>query len=215
MAYRARNRRGAREGENGFVAQLARPHRSPSTVGQSVTLTANVSMAAGPVSGTVAFYDGATLIGSGAIGAGRAMLTTTALPAGSHAITARYLGGAAPASTSAVFLQAVGLSGWKNRTTTTTLASSANPSSLGDDVVLTATVTGSSSTIPTGRVLFMVNGQVVGDPQGVAVAAVSGTTVGTTLTLAALPHGQHSVTVTYLGDATYKGSVAAATQIVN
>jgi hypothetical protein len=189
--------------------------RNPSTVGQSITLTANVSMSAGPVSGTVAFYDGATLLGSSAISAGRATLSTTALAAGSHAITARYLGGAAPPSTSAPFVQAVGLSGWKNRTTTTALAASSNPSAPGETVVLTATVTGSSSATPTGRVLFMVNGEVVGAAQGVAVTAVSGTTVQATLSVPGLAHGRHSVTATYLGDSTYKGSSAASTQVVN
>jgi hypothetical protein len=189
--------------------------RNPSTAGQSVTLTANVSMSAGPVSGSVAFYDGATLLGSSAISAGRATVSTTALAAGSHAITARYLGGAAPPSTSPLFVQAVGLSGWKNRTTTTTLAASANPSTLGEAVVLTATVTGSSSTTPTGRVLFMVNGQVVGAAQGVAVTAVSGTSVQATLSVPGLAHGRHSITATYLGDATYKGSSAALPQMVD
>jgi hypothetical protein len=114
-----------------------------------------------------------------------------------------------------VFVQAVGLSNWKNRTTTTTLAPSANPSTLGEGVVLTATVSGSSSTTPTGRVLFMVNGQVVGAAQGVVVTAVSGTTVQAMLSVPGLAHGRHSITATYLGDATYKGSSAALPQIVN
>ena len=53
--------------------------RNPSTVGQSVTLTANVSMPAGAVTGNVEFYSGATLLATRAISAGRATLSTTTL----------------------------------------------------------------------------------------------------------------------------------------
>ncbi|MDQ3214113.1 MAG: Ig-like domain repeat protein [Acidobacteriota bacterium] len=188
--------------------------RNPSTAGQVVTLTANVTMASGPVSGTVDFYDGATLIGSAVVNSGRATVSSAALSAGSHAITARFSGGAAP-SVSPVFVQAVGSSGWKNRTTTTTVAASPNPSEPGAFVVLTATVTGSSSAAPVGRVLFMINGEVVGDPQGVPVTAVSGATVRAEVAVGSLAHGRHKVAAIYLGDPTYKGSSGGTTQTVN
>ena len=189
--------------------------RNPASTGQTVTFTANVSMSSGPVGGTITFYDGATALGSAAISAGRATLTTATLPAGSHAITARYEGSSAPPSSSPVLVQAVGSNGWKNRATSLGLTASANPSVLGDTVTLTATVTGSSQAAPTGRVLFMVNGEVVGDPQGVAVTFVSGTTVEATVAVVGLAHGHHNVTATYLGDSMYKGSTAAVAQIVN
>jgi hypothetical protein len=189
--------------------------RNPSSTGQTVTLTANVTMPSGAVSGTVSFYDGATLIGSATIASGRATLTTGALTNGSHAITARFLGSAqAPPSISPVFVQAVGASGWKNRATTTSVAASANPSPLGGAVVFTATVT-SSSSAPGGRVLFMVDGQVVGDPAGVPVTPVSGATARAALSVQGLAHGQHTVTATYLGDSTFKGSAGLLTENVN
>jgi len=148
--------------------------RNPSNLGQTVTLTANVSFGSGSASGTIEFYDGATLIGSATIAAGRATLTTSALPAGSHAITARYTGvGDVPPSRSPVFVQAVGASGWKDRATTMTLSSSANPSMIDAPVIFTADVAGSSGSIPNGRILFMVDGEVVGDPAGVAVTPLS------------------------------------------
>jgi hypothetical protein len=190
--------------------------RNPSSTGQSVTLTANISMSSGAVNGSIAFYDGATLLGTSTIAAGRATRTLSTLAAGSHAITARFLGSAgAPPAISPVFVQAVGANGWKNRTTTMSLSPSANPSALGDAVTFTATVTASSSTTPTGRILFMVDGVVAGDPAGVPVTTVSSTVVRATLSVPGLAGGRHKVTAIYLGDSTYKGSAGALTQTVN
>ena len=188
-------------------------NRNPSSVGQSVTLTATLGMSAGPVSGTVQFYDGATLLGTSTIVSGSATFTTTAFAAGSHAITVRYLGSAsAPPAISGVFVQAVGSSGWKNRTSSATLSASPNPSALGATVTLTANISGSSGT-PAGAVLFMVNGQVVGGP--VTLTAISGSTARATLVLPGLAGGRHTVSATYLGSSNYKGSTATVTQAVN
>jgi hypothetical protein len=189
-------------------------NRNPAGVGQTVRLTVNISMAEGPVAGTVQFYDGATLLGSSAIASGIATFTTTSFAAGSHAITVRYLGSAsAPPVRSGVFVQAVGSGGWKNRSTSTSLSASPNPSAPGSSVTLTANVTGSSGA-PGGRVLFMVNGEVVGSPTGVTVTQVSGSTARATLVLPGLAGGRHKVTATYLGNSTYKGSTATVTQTV-
>jgi hypothetical protein len=188
-------------------------NRNPSSVGQSVTLTANLSMTAGPVNGTVQFYDGAVLLGTSTIASGSAAFTTTAFAAGSHAITVRYLGSPdAPPVMSGVFVQAVGSSGWKNRTSTTTLSASPNPSALGGTVMLTANVSGPNGT-PAGAVLFMVNGQVVGGP--VTLTAISGSTAQATFALSGLAGGRHVITATYLGSSNYKGSTATAVQTVN
>jgi hypothetical protein len=190
--------------------------RNPSSTGQSVTLTANVSMSSGAVTGTVAFYDGATLIGSSTIASGRATLTTTALAAGSHAITARFSGSAAaPPSISPVFVQAVGASGWKNRTTTTSLTSSGNPAPIGGSITFTATVSATLSGEPAGSILFMVDGAVVGDPAGVPVTAISSSAARASLAVTGLARGRHKVTAIYLGSSTHKGSAGALTQTVN
>lgn len=64
---------------------------NPSTSGQDVTFTAMVSSpSTGAISGTVRFYDGAALIGSVAVSAGKASLVTAALTLGSHSITAGF-----------------------------------------------------------------------------------------------------------------------------
>ena len=188
-------------------------NRDPSSVGQSVTLTATLGMSAGPVSGTAQFYAGAALLGSSAIVSGSATFTTTAFAAGSHAITVRYLGSAnAPPAISGVFVQAVGSPGWKNRISSTTLSASPNPSAPGGSVMLTANVTGSNGT-PAGTVLFMVNGQVAGGP--VTLTTISGSTARATFELSGLAGGRHIVTATYLGSSNYKGSTATVTQPVN
>lgn len=67
---------------------------SPSVVGQLVTFTATLSSIAGPPSDgeTVTFSAGGTALGSATIAGGVAEYTTSALTAGSHAITVNYLG---------------------------------------------------------------------------------------------------------------------------
>jgi hypothetical protein len=101
-------------------------------------------------------------------------------------------------------------SGWKDRTSSLALASSANPSTLGATVTFTATASGSSGT-PTGRILFMVDGLVVGDPTGVAMSGSGQASVS----VSTLNGGRHKVTATYLGNSNYRGSAGALTQTVN
>jgi hypothetical protein len=67
---------------------------NPAGAGQSVTLTATVSPApAGSSLGTVSFFDGETLLGSGSVNSsGVATFSTTTLPGGSDILTAVYSG---------------------------------------------------------------------------------------------------------------------------
>lgn len=186
--------------------------RQPASTSQSVTFTATITVA---TSGTIGFYDGNTLLGSGSIAAGRATLTVSGLAAGSHAITARFQGNAsAPPVISPVFVQSITSSGWKDRSSTSSLTSSANPSALGATVTFTATVSGSSGT-PAGRILFMIDGLIVGDPAGVPVTTVSSGTSRAAVSVPGLTGGRHKVTATYLGSSNYRGSNGALTQAVN
>jgi hypothetical protein len=78
---------------------------SPSLYGSGVTFTATIS--SGPT-GTVTFYDGSGSIGVAAIVGTSAALTTAALAAGSHAITATWPGNSSyPAVTSSAIAQVV------------------------------------------------------------------------------------------------------------
>jgi hypothetical protein len=86
------------------------------TFGQSVTLTATVTVAAGaaaPTGGIVEFWDGATYLGKGTLavvsGAYKATFTTTALSKGDHSITARFVGiGTYKISASDILSQTIG-----------------------------------------------------------------------------------------------------------
>src|SRR5439155_1945416 len=93
---------------------------------------------AGTPSGTVTFQDGATPLGTGTLNSsGQAMFSTSALAAGTHAITAVYAGDTTfNGSTSGTLSQVV-----NKVDTTTALSSSANPSFVGQAVTFTANVT--------------------------------------------------------------------------
>ena len=178
---------------------------NPSAFGELVTITATVTSGAGTPAGTVEFFDGAASLGTAALDAGgQASITTDTLSAGSHTITAQYLGGGAFAgSTSPDHTHDVG-----QIATTTALSASPNPSGYGQPVTLTATVTASSGT-PTGTVEFFDDatslGTVALDAGGQAVLITS-----------ALPVGTRSLTAEYAGDAAYLGSTSTAiTQTVN
>jgi uncharacterized delta-60 repeat protein len=87
---------------------------NPSTYGQSVTFTATVTVSYSydVATGTVSFYDGSTLLGSGTLstanGVTTATFTTASLAVGTHSITATYSGDSNDLpSTSAVLSQTV------------------------------------------------------------------------------------------------------------
>jgi len=81
---------------------------NPSTVGASVTFTATVT-GYGPIpTAAVSFLDGTTTLATVMPSGGVAKYTTTALTAGTHSITASFVGGANyNAATSSVLTQTV------------------------------------------------------------------------------------------------------------
>jgi hypothetical protein len=70
------------------------PTPNPAFLSNAVTITATIPSPAGTPTGTVAFYDGETQLGSSALNSGTAAFTTSALTMGTHAITAVYSGDA-------------------------------------------------------------------------------------------------------------------------
>jgi hypothetical protein len=179
---------------------------SPAFVGQPVTFTATVSSTYGPIPDgePVTFYDSANAIGEGGTKGGAATLSTSALTAGTHQITAMYAGDSSfESSTSRIFRQVV-----SQQSTTTALGSSANPSAYGQPVTLTATVTAGGPT-PAGTVTFR-NGTA---SLGIATLNSQGAATVTTLTLGA---GANSITASYSGDtASAKSASPALNQTVN
>ena len=172
---------------------------SPASFGQAVTFTAQVSPAG--ATGTITFMDGAATLGTATLVNGQATLTTAALSPVQHSITAVYSGDATYAgSTSSQLSQVV-----VKAKTTVTLASSANPSVVGQAVTFTAQVSPGTAT---GTITFKDGNKVLG-----TVALVNGQA---TFTTAALGGGRHSITAVYSGDATNAGSTSAVlTQVVN
>ncbi len=176
---------------------------NPSRFGQAVTFTATVTASNGAPTGTVAFLDGTETIGSGTLTNGSATYLTTALAAGSHAVTAVYggsgnFGGSKSATVTQIVNQAVA---------TLTVSSSQNPSRVGSPITFTANVSGSGGT-PTGTVTFK---------DGTTVLGTSPLNGGvSTFVTSALASGTHPITASYGGDSSY-GSVASApfNQVVN
>ena len=128
---------------------------NPSTYGQPVTFTATVTSnnpGAGVPTGTITFQKGGAVLGSGTVsGSGVATYTTmpTQLTGGADKITATYNPDTNHAkSVSPVFTQTVNV-----EATSTAFTSSPNPSTVGQLVTLTATVTAAVGT-PTGSVVF-------------------------------------------------------------
>jgi subtilisin family serine protease len=189
---------------------------NPSTVGGSVTFTATVTGAA--PTGTVNFQDGASSIAgcsaqplSGAGNARTATCTTSALAQGTHNVTASYAGDAGNlTSTSAVLAQVVNAAG--PVATTTVVASSSNPSTVGGSVTFTATVTGSA---PTGTVNFKDGASSISGCSAQALSG-AGNARTATCTTSALAQGTHNVTASYAGDAGNLTSTSAVlAQVVN
>jgi hypothetical protein len=175
-------------------------------------LTATVT-ATGTLTGNVAFYDGASLLGTVPLSGTTARFITSALSSAGHAITAQYLGnGTIPPSTSSAFAQYVQPSGANRRASTTTLVASPSPASLGSNVTLMATATGSQQKAPTGQILFMLNGTVLGQATLTTTGSVTATAPLSTSTV---PHGTHKVEAVYLGDATFRASTVSITLVVN
>lgn len=96
--------------------------------------------------------------------------------------------------------------------TTTGLVSSPNPSSAGQTVTLTATVTPVNSPAPTGTVNFTSNGASISGCSAVSIST-SGVAICTTSFATA---ATYSLVATYSGDANYSGSTSSTvSQVVN
>ena len=168
---------------------------NPANLGQTVTMTAVVSPSS--ATGTVNFRDGSSTLGTVNLVNGTASLSTSSLAAGLHSITASYSGNSSlqASSSNSVSLLIVG------PTTQTSLTSSPNPSTFGQTVQLTATVTGvNGSGTPTGTIAF--------NDGGTNLATVNLTGGTATFSISTLSVGSHTLTASYSGDATFATSVS-------
>ncbi len=180
---------------------------NPSVFGQSVTFTATVSAASpgsGTPTGSVTFYDGTTSLGSNSLnGSGVATLSTSALLAGSHTISAVYGGdGNFLTSTSSNLTQTV-----NQASTDTVVTANADPDD-GGSVTLTATVSAVApgSGTPTGNVTFMDGGTTLG------VEALSG---GVATYTGSFSVSEYTISATYGGDSNFLTSSGSLVTLVN
>jgi len=168
---------------------------NPAAFGKSVTFTATVSSTAGTPTGTVTFSKGAPLGTATLNSKGVATFTTSSLPVGEWEITAKYSGDTNFLTSSSPSLNETVAAD----TSVTVLTASPNPSTSGQDVNFTATVS-SASSAPTGQVTFQAGKTVLGThslSNGVAV-----------LETKTLSPGTYSVTATYNGNNSVAGSTS-------
>ena len=194
------------------------------TVGATVTLTATISLTDGNpippllgVSGTVTFRTSGnpTAICSTTTisAAGVASCNTTALKAGTYAITATYSGdNNYQTSSNAVAMLFNGTAA----ATTAHMGAVAN-FTVDDNVTLTSTLTLNSGNPvpagvpPTGTVTFLDGGAAIGGNCATPVnISATGTATCSTTTLI---HGAHSITATYSGDNTNYAASPASTAV--
>jgi len=168
---------------------------NPSTVGQSVAFTTNVSPSS--ATGTVTFLDGTSTLGTGTLGGGKATFSTSGLSTGSHLITAKYGSDSNyNGSTSVTLSQTV------NGKTDTTITLKSSP--LPGGVALTATVSPSSAT---GTVTFL-DSDGASCTTGCLLIGSAALNNGTAALTGSLPVGVHSVVALYNGNGIYNSSTS-------
>jgi len=174
---------------------------NPSTVGQTVTFTAQLTSPLGIPTGDVQFSDGSTVLGAQLISStGLSSYTTSSLAVGSHTITAAYQPTGVFSPTTASLIQQV-----NGYTTTTTLTSSLNPSLATQSVTFTAAVASSSGT-PTGSVQFF-DGSTL-------LATQTLTSAIATYSTSALAAGTHNMQAVYVPTGSFAASTGSLTQVV-
>jgi hypothetical protein len=172
---------------------------NPSLPRQSVTFTATVSSAAGapPNGEIITFTSGSTLLGTAPLSGGTASLTTSLLPVGVLPISAIYDGDSRFRGSAFQVQQVVNA-----YATSTALVSSLNPSTYGQKVTWTATVTNSGSLPPTGKVNLNWGGYSIG------TAALNASGVAT-LTRSILNADPYPLFAVYSGDPNNEPSTSA------
>jgi len=193
---------------------------NPSTAGNAVTFTAQVSSGGGTPTGTVVFSasgPGAVAPVTGTLnGSGQATGQLTFSAAGTYSVTASYGGDATHAgSTSAPLTQIVNCAGCIVTTTSLQMAE-IPPLHPGEPAgtlqprqvaIFTVTVTAASGSAPTGNVQLQDDGVDLGAPQ--ALTAGAGTSSTATVTVNDLTRGTHSIVAIFPPGAVLGGSFSS------
>ena len=180
---------------------------NPAAAGATVTLTATVTASAGTPTGSVAFLDGTSTLGTATLTNGVATYTTTTLaPGTTRVLTAAYAGTTGfLASTSPAVSEVINPAAIA---TTTALTASPNPAAASATVTLTATVSASGAT-PTGSITFL-----DGTTTLATVALTNGAATYTTSALAA--GATHTLTAAYADATGFLASTSTAvSEVIN
>ena len=173
---------------------------NPATYLESVTLTATLSSSGSVGGGTESFYLGATLLGTATIntvgGQEEATLVTTALPTGNDLVSGVFNGNSTCGASTASYTETV-----SPAATSTTLTTSPNPSTAGESVTLTASVSGPGTVFGTVEFLDGAGGPRLQHAQRQRHA---------TLVVSNLPAGSDSLTAVYEGNSDYLSSTSSA-----
>lgn len=181
---------------------------NPSVLTQTVTFTATVTPDSGTIPDntyTVTFFDSttSTTLGTQPLSGGSASITVSGLTLGDHMIVAMFNGDSTILGSSSVLNQHV-----NPAASMTSLTSSLNPSTYGQLVTFSATVTPVSPAtgMATGTVEFFDGTTDLG-----GASLINGVA---TFDDSALGAGMHVITATYEGDSTFLTSGATLSQVV-
>ena len=179
-----------------------------SVFGQSVTITATVSVVApgaGTPTGIITFSDGSTTLGTVNLSNGSASLSTSALTVATHTITASYGGDGNFGPSSNPINVTV-----SQAATTTALVAAPPASIFGQAVTFTATVLAAApgAGAPSGTVTFNDGSTVWGS------TALNGSGVAT-FTTSSLSIASHTITASFSGDGSFLTSSSSAGESVS
>jgi hypothetical protein len=189
---------------NGSSATTVTATPNPSSLGQSVTF--NVAVTSVPTGGAaptgqVTLTQGSTVIAQLTLQNGLASFATSALPAGSSAITAAYAGDSSYSASQGSVTAVV------QSPTVTSVGSSSNPASQGQSITFTATITSTGGT-PVGSVTFT-------DGATVLASNVAVTSGVATFSTSALATGSHTIGASFTGSTGWQNSSGSLTEQVN
>jgi len=185
------------------------------TFGQTITFTAKIdttSQETEKPSGTVTFTDGNAQIGTETVNSGQAILTISSISAGSHSITAKYIGdNNFKPSTSSAFTLTINQPGTDPQPmdvenlidTMTELTSPITKSAFGQPIIFTAKIGTPSQGVKklSGTVTFRDGNTQIGTETVNSGQAI--------LTTSSLSVGAHSITAQYIGDNNFKPSTSS------
>ena len=170
---------------------------NPANIGAPVTFTATIGGAAGTVSGSVTWSDGASVLGTSVFAPNATTsFTTSILSGGAHAIVASFAGDTQNLAAASPALNEV----VQRATTQVTLAASVATALIASPITFNVNVTGPSGT-PTGQVTLL---------DGATALGIANLSAGSaSFTLGTLALGSHFIVASYGGDTNNNASTSS------